>query len=380
MKKKKILFVSTRSPFSNIFSGDRYRAKIIIEHLRKKNIVEVLYSDELEGDKKSGIKKFFFKRNSIERIINTILCLITFKPLQLGFFYSSKVKNFLVKNHKNYNTIIFHLIRSAQYLPNDFKGKKILEMTDLLSFNYDQVVRSLSILNPLMYIYLLEKHFVKRYENKCIDKFSKIVLISKKDLNKKVSKKFIEIPNFFKIKKNIYKFKKKNNKILFIGNLNYLPNNKACKNFTSNILPEINKVYPKVQFHIIGEINQVDRIYFNKIENTFAHGSIKNLDPLIKNAICGICNLNIATGLQNKILTYVSNGLPCVANITSHKNTLFKKGKEILVYKNTSEFIDIIKKLKNNKSFSEKISRFSYSAIKNKYSEKKIFSNYDLIV
>ena len=90
MKKKKILFVSTRSPFSNIFSGDRYRAKIIIEHLRKKNIVEVLYSDELEGDKKSGIKKFFFKRNSIERIINTILCLITFKPLQLGFFTHQK--------------------------------------------------------------------------------------------------------------------------------------------------------------------------------------------------------------------------------------------------------------------------------------------------
>ncbi len=45
MNKKKILFVSTRSPFSNIFSGDRQRAKEIIGHFNKKNNLEIVYSD-----------------------------------------------------------------------------------------------------------------------------------------------------------------------------------------------------------------------------------------------------------------------------------------------------------------------------------------------
>ena len=42
---KKILFVTTRSPFSNTFSGDRLRAKLIIKNLRTKNKVDVIYSD-----------------------------------------------------------------------------------------------------------------------------------------------------------------------------------------------------------------------------------------------------------------------------------------------------------------------------------------------
>ena len=48
MKKKKILFVTTRSPFSSIFSGDRQRAKAIIEHINKKINIDVLYSDYFE--------------------------------------------------------------------------------------------------------------------------------------------------------------------------------------------------------------------------------------------------------------------------------------------------------------------------------------------
>ena len=164
MEKKKILFVTTRSPFSNIFSGDRYRAKQIIENLEKKHNVDVVYSDNSRSLKTNRGRNFFFKRKFLDRIKRILTCLITFKPLQLGYFYSSDIDNFLKKNHKNYNTIIFHLIRSAQYLPEEFKGKKILEMTDLISSNYRQVVKSLSFLNPMFYIYSLERFLVKKYE------------------------------------------------------------------------------------------------------------------------------------------------------------------------------------------------------------------------
>ena len=60
MKKKKILFVTTRSPFSNIFSGDRERAKLIIEELSKKNKLDILYSDNSKGLEEKSKKKNFF--------------------------------------------------------------------------------------------------------------------------------------------------------------------------------------------------------------------------------------------------------------------------------------------------------------------------------
>ena len=127
--KRKILFVTTRSPFSNIFSGDRQRARTIIQHLDKKNNLDVVYSDNYTGKYDPGVKKYFFRNNLIDKIKGILKCFITFKPLQLGYFYSENVNNFLNQNHEKYHTIIFHLIRSAQYLPRDFHGKRILEIT-----------------------------------------------------------------------------------------------------------------------------------------------------------------------------------------------------------------------------------------------------------
>tara|TARA_Y100000590_G_scaffold420227_1_gene522723 strand:+ start:3919 stop:5070 length:1152 start_codon:yes stop_codon:yes gene_type:complete len=383
MKKKKVLFVTTRSPFSNIFSGDRERAKLIIEELSKKNKLDILYSDNFKGLEGKSKKKIFFKRNFLEIIKRTFVCLITLKPLQLGYFYSESVNNYIKKNHSKYQTIIFHLIRSAQYLPDEFKGRKILEMTDLISKNYKQIIKSFSIFHPLFYIYNLEKYFVRRYENLCLNKFNKIVLASTNDLkNTKIKKikNFVEIPNTVNINKNIYKFKKSNHKILFIGNINYLPNKEACKNFAKTILPKLNIIFSNTEFHIIGEIKTSDKIFFNSIKKTYSHGPIKNMDPMIKNSICGICNLDIATGTQMKILTYMSYGLPCVSSDLSFKNTFFKRNKEILVYKNSDDFLKIIRKLKNNKIFSNQISRSSYQTLKKKYSKSRILSSYNKII
>tara|TARA_B100000287_G_C20475736_1_gene719102 strand:- start:176 stop:934 length:759 start_codon:yes stop_codon:yes gene_type:complete len=252
-----------------------------------------------------------------------------------------------------------------------------------MSKNYNQIVKSFSIFNPLTYVYFLEKHLVKRYENYCQNNFDKIVLASKNDLKNtdiKNLNKFVEVPNTVEINKNIYRYKSSNYKILFMGNLNYLPNKEACKNFAKKILPRLNKIYSNFEFHIVGEINNVDKIFFNKIKKTYIHGAVRKVDSIIKNSICGICNVEIATGTQMKMLTYMSYGLPCVSSTLSFRNTFFQKGKEVLVYKNDDEFVKLIKKLKEDKNFSKKISKISYSGFKKKYSKDKIFSVYDKII
>ena len=381
---KKILFVTTRSPFSNTFSGDRLRAKLIIKNLRTKNKVDVIYSDRKKSfeEVKNNI---FFKRKLFDKIKGILYSLINLYPLQLGYFYSSEVNNFLKKNHENYETIIFHLIRSAQYLPSQFKGKRILEMTDLLSYNYDQLIKSLSLINPLFYLYQFEKFLVKKYEKKCFERFKTVVFVSKNDFKfiKNVKKKnlFFSIPNPFEVKKNIFQHKNSNYKIIFIGNINYLPNKKACLYFSKKILPIINNLYQnKIEFHIAGEINLVNKVLLNKIKNTYCHGPQNNLEKFIKNSICGICNLEIATGLQNKILTYGCYGLPCISSKLSQKNTTLIDGKEILVYNTNKQFVKLICKLKENKKISNKLSRNFHAAVKKKYNKKLIFKDYNRII
>ena len=63
------------------------------------------------------------------------------KPLQVGYFFSSEMKSKINEIKKNYNIIIFHLIRSTEFLPDNYKGTKILEMTDLVSSRYFQLYK-----------------------------------------------------------------------------------------------------------------------------------------------------------------------------------------------------------------------------------------------
>ena len=385
---RKILFVSSTPLSKKTFDGKEKRALSILKSLSKKNKVDVICIDQNQSINKKKIhfcnNEIRFQINLFQRFFNTLNSLFHLKPLQNGYFYSKEMFNFIENNKDRYDVIIFHLIRCAQYLPPDFSGMKILEMTDLISIRDQQIIKRLSIINPLKYLYILERFLIKRYEKIVSNKFDKIVFISKKELYE--AKKFIDrrkievIENIFKVEKNIFKFKSNNNKIIFLGNINYIPNKLACFDFAKNILPVINKKYPDITFNIIGKINFLDKFYFKLQNNTIIHGPVKNLETIFKNSICGICNVNIATGFQNKILNYMSYGLPTITSVESFDKSTFKKNKDILVYSKKNELIKFLLSLKEDKKLSYKLSRNSFNTTKNKFKFSKIFMKYQKIL
>jgi glycosyltransferase involved in cell wall biosynthesis len=384
---QKILIVSPKIISSQGFDGAQKRIFDIAKFLSKKNKIDfVCISNNVL--KKRGNLSFLnkiavFQISFVSRIFNTIICILKLQPMQKGFFFSKKMCDFILENKGNYDTIIFHLIRSAQYLPNEFRGKKILEMTDLGSCNYDQIIKKISFINPLKYLYFLEKILLRRYEKKVSNFFDKVVFISDKELS--IAKtiieknKIINIGNTVSVKKKIFRHKKKNYKILFVGNINYLPNKLACYDFSKNILPKLNEHLPNLEFNIVGKINIFDKFCLSLFTNVVVHGSVNKLDKLIKNSVCGICNLKTATGIQNKIFTYMSYGLPALVSKNSFPKSLVEN-KEAIVYKNDNQLIHYILKLVNNKKISNKISKNSFKSIKKKFTLLKIYTKYQNII
>ena len=300
-------------------------------------------------------------------------------PLQVSFYYSKTAKTYIQNKIYEYDAVIFHGIRSAQYLPNYFKGKKILEMTDLISLNFKKIYKKMPYYNPLKYLYFIESLLIKKYENNICKKFDKIILISKNDLyeekNIKFKKKITVIPSGISLNKKIYRFNVKNYKIIFLGNIKYYPNKIACYNFVKNIIPIISKKFKNIEFHVIGKINFIDKFLLGKNNRIKIHGPVYNIKRILKNSICGINNVNIATGFQTKTLTYMSYGLPTLA-LKKAKNNEFKDNKEIIYFKNNDELIKKIIKVKNNKKFSEAISKICYSRISKNYSWDKRLLKY----
>lgn len=365
---KKLLFITPRYPFSGRYSGDVIRANKFIHFLSRKYNVKVISLDKNNKKKEIGKIKYrgFKNSNFLSKIFNIIFSILRLQPLQIGYFFSPDIKNYIKNNYKKYDLIFLQSIRTVQYVPNNVVIKCILDMGDLTSINYRQTFRRLSFLNPLKIIYLIESILVKNYEKKCFKKFNKILLFSKKEINsvdKKFRRKLFQINFGIDKIKSLYKYNKKNNKIIFIGNIKYAPNREACLEFINKVLPKILSKYPKVQFHIIGEISKIDKFFVMKKRNVKIFDKVDNLEPYLSKAVCGLANLNISSGIQTKLLTYMSYGIPSVCSQQVSQNFDAIKKSKINFYKNDDEMIKLIFRFMENKKFSMSSSKRALKTI-----------------
>ena len=372
---KKILFITTRDPFSGRFSGDVMRSSRIIKLLSKNYYIDVLFIGKKENFHQNKNFLYSFKQsNFFLKIYYCFISLLKLQPIQFGLFYSPKLKKYVKKYSHKYDILFFHQIRSVQYLPAEYKGITILEMGDLYSNNYNQTYKNLSIFNPLFYFYFIESLLIKKIENKSLSIFKKIILFSQKEINQVkpyFKKKIFFIPESVNSIQNKYKFSKKNYKILFVGNLNYLPNKLACVNFIRKILPLILLKFPNIEFHIIGNISKVDKFLLNLNSKVKVLGQKKKIDKYIKGTIFGLANLKIASGVQGKVLTYMSFGLPVICSHRVSENF----GSATISYKNNKELVSqitaLVLSVKRSKTYSTKSNNYIQ-----KFLWKKISLNY----
>ena len=162
---KKILFITTRNPFSTRFSGDVIGSRKIINTLKKNNSLDVVALGEKQDFSQKNI--FIFKEPiKLLKLLYVIKSLIYMQPLQFGLFYSEEMKKFIIDRASDYDVIFCYHMRSIQYLPEHFYGKKIIEMGDLISDNYKQTFYSLNILNPFKYIFFFGEFICKKNRKK----------------------------------------------------------------------------------------------------------------------------------------------------------------------------------------------------------------------
>ena len=381
---KKILFICPRNPFSERYSGDVIRAKKTIYFLSKNHYVKVISSDFKNSQKKESKLSYegFKEINLFSKIFYIFFSFIKLRPIQLGYFFSPKIKEYVQNNFQDYDLIFFQSFRTAQYMPEGNNKTCILDMGDLMSKNYKQTSVRYFFFNPIRVIYYIESLLVKKYESFCFKKFTKILLLSKREMDS-VEKEFKgKLAQFSFGVTNInkkYNFHQKNFKIIFIGNIKYAPNKKACYEFANKILPLINEIYPNIEFHIIGEISKIDKFLLKKKTNVKILGKIKNLDPYLDKTICGMANLKIATGIQTKLLTYMSYGIPSVCSQEVIKNFDAIKESKTSFYKNNEEMIKIILKYKRNKNFSLNASKRALKTIK-KFKWEKVLPVLDKVL
>lgn len=391
MDEKRILYLAFRFPFP---LTDGYRIRVYNYCRCLKNIgykVDLLfiYEDEKEyvlflEEVKDVFENIIpIKLNKFEKIKNLLTSLLKLESLQENIFLTSKGKKYVQENYKNYDKVFISYIRMYKYV-DKLQCYKILDYTDSLAYHYDKARYEAHGIWKLIYSYEFEK--IKKIEKNLLKKIDKALITSPIDkeyilLNIINPKSEIEIfpqainEKLFSYTENIEKNRDKKI-IIFIGKLDYYPNEDAVLYFSEEVLPKLNNV----EFQVIG-INATEKIKKLEDENSNIKilGFLEDPYQVIKNADLMVAPIRIGGGIQNKILEGMALGKTVITFEERIKPMVnIKNYEEIIGVKNTEEFIEIINKLteKNLKEIGIKAQEF----IKNNYTWKIIEENLKKII
>lgn len=390
MKKKKLLYLSQCFPLP-LDGGGKIKTFNTLQTLAKKfEIFAVFVSErkasktELEKFKKLGIKTKIFQTDIMSKDIKENYFKLAWNYLQLRphFVYQYRYLPSFVwikEKIKNWQPEIIHVdhINSAQFLPkkswlksNCKKTPKLIlenhNLDHLLFFTRFKETRKL-----IRKIYLLlEGSLNWLYGEINYKKFDHIFTISDAEKNYLIKK-----CQSVSTQKLVYPLKKARNSsnkkydILFIGYLEWPPNEVAVRWFAEEIMPLIKRERPKTKFHIVGKQNQkLDDLRKNK--NLIFHDYQNNLNQFLSSSKVFVLPFKTGAGVRIKALTALQNGIPIVSTKLGVDGLSLVTGEHCLVAETSQEFADQTIKLLQDTTLRKKISANQIKYFAKNHSEK----------
>lgn len=379
MERNKILYLAFRFPLP---LTDGYRLRVYNYCKCLKNIgynIDLFFIYEKEYEykeflEKKEIKDIFdkiipIKLTKIQKIKNLLKSMLKQESLQENIYITPSGKDYLKDNSDEYEKLFISYIRMYKYV-DKIEGYKVLDYTDSLAYHYDRARYKAKGLWRLIYNYEFSK--IKKLEKDVLKKVNKAMITSNIDRNyileEKVDKKIGVFSQAIDEKLFNYKRTEKNNNLVFIGKLDYYPNEDAVLYFINEVFPYIQNY--KLQIIGVNPTEKIKKIIKNK-QNIELLGYLEDPYQVIKNAKLMIAPIRIGGGIQNKILEGMALGKVVITfldRIKPFENII--NNQDIIGVKDTKEYIDVLNSI--SKERIEYIEKNAQKYIKNNYIWEKI--------
>jgi len=132
--------------------------------------------------------------------------------------------------------------------------------------------------------------------------------------------------------------------IAFTGAMDYWPNIEAAQWFVAEVMTALRHRFPAFDFWIVGAhpAASLRRLARGDVHVT---GRVPDIRPYIAYADAVVAPLQIARGIQNKVLEAMAMGKPVVATPAALEGLDLKVGDEVLAASNAQQFANAIAKL-----------------------------------
>lgn len=348
---KRILVVTTRYPFPPT-GGDKLRIAQLCGILAREYEVHLAALSEAvpvgppEDACLAG--SVVFRQ---PKLLSWLLCLVGLggrQPLQLSYYYNLRLRRYVRRSAPEFDAIVFHLARAAQFRPDGFAGRTVLEMTDCMTLHYDRASRygALRTLRGLLYG-LIEKARMGRLERRIAARFDAVSVISEVDrdalvaLDPQYRGKIHVFPNY--IRPMPYQATgQERSKILFIGNMTALHVLDGVAFFAKEVMPRLIARHPGLCLLVIGAITPRAARRLRRRAAVEVVGPVKHIEEHVDRLLCGVAPLRFASGVQNKVIDYMTLGVPALVSPPALEGIPAQDGEEVLICRSVDDYVAAI--------------------------------------
>ena len=348
-----ILFLAHRIPFPPD-RGDKIRSHHILKALARLAPVHVgtFADDEQDADPEAELatvaKSYHLARRGKPLALAGLQALAARQPVSIAAFANDDLRRWVNETlHRHpIATIYAFSSQMAQYIPRDFDGRVVMDFVDVDSAKFDAYAAKAA--QPLRTIYAREARLLAKYEAEVARRAALSLFVTEEeaalfrarlDPATRASARVEALGNG--IDCALYDpdavapapelADAAGPHLLFSGQMDYPPNVAAVVRFATRVMPTIRASLPEARFQIIGRRPAPAVTALDGVENTRVWGRVEDMRPWLAAADLVVAPLEIARGVQNKVLEAMAMRRPVLASPEAATGIAARDGVELAI-------------------------------------------------
>lgn len=257
------------------------------------------------------------------------LTFLTGEPITTLYYRNEKIAAWVarvVEQHQIEDVLVFSS-SMAQYvdMPRYKHLNRVIDFIDVDSDKWRQYAQFKPW--PLSWMYEREAKRLFSYERYISESFRKAFFVSREEAQLFTDKTggqhhWIEHVNNGVVKftvasvevENPFEGGGANRNIVFIGTLDYWPNEDAVLWFVDKIYSRLVEANIDIRFYVVGSNPSRKIKALERISGVRVVANVADIKPYLIHADVAVAPLRVARGVQNKVLEAMAAGVPCVAS------------------------------------------------------------------
>lgn len=254
------------------------------------------------------------------------------EPITLPYYKSNKLKQWVheVVSHKGVRKAVLFSSCMAQYVTDRYSDlHSVMHFVDIDSDKWKQYAEKQQ--GIMRYVYWREHRMLERYEKEIANKLQVSCFVTEAEtemfkelVGSPVDKKVHTLSNgidtnYFSPSANAIELQEayelqSQNYIVFTGAMDYWANIDAVIWFVNRVWPQVKAEVPDSLFYIVGSSPDRRVLELQNTPGIIVTGRVHDVRPYIKNAKACVAPMQIARGIQNKILEALAMAKPVAAS------------------------------------------------------------------